>query len=191
VKRMIWWVLKVFAEISAFRYSLLAKLIGFWHVSVRVGQLHDPWGGLVRYAFCRRTLTSVGSSVYFAHGCNFSYPEVSIGNHVRIGYGTNVGLVDIGDDVRIGANCNLLSGSRMHGFERTDIPIRLQEGKLERIEIGKDCWIGANVVIMADVGEGSVIGSGSVVTQPVPAWSIAGGNPARVIRSRKVANDDV
>ncbi|HEY70209.1 MAG TPA: acyltransferase [Anaerolineae bacterium] len=135
-------------------------------------------------------LTSVGNGVYFAYGCNLSYPEVSIGEDVRIGYGTNVGLVDIGRDVRIGANCNLLSGSHMHGIERTDIPIRLQEGKLERIEIGEDCWIGANVVIMADIGEGSVVGSGSVVTKPVPAWSIVGGNPARVIRSRKPGRDD-
>lgn len=189
MKRLFWWFLRILAEIAAFYFRLLARLFGFWHMSVRVGHLHDPWGSLVREAFYRRTLSSIGSSVYFAYGCNFSYPEVNIGDDVRIGYGTNVGLVDIGSDVRIGANCNLLSGSRMHAIERTDIPIRMQQGTLERITIGRDCWIGANVVIMADIGEGSVVGSGSVVTKPVPAWSVVAGNPAQLIRSRKESRD--
>lgn len=190
MKRVIWGFLKFNARIVALYYSLLAKLVGFWHASVRVAHLHGPWGDLVRNAFYQRTLKSVGNRVYFAFGCNFSYPDVNIGDDVRIGYATNVGLVDIGSDVRIGADCNLLSGNRMHGIERIDIPIRLQEGHLERITIGRDCWIGANAVIMADIGEGCVIGTGSVVTKPVAAWSIAGGNPARVIRSRTKADED-
>ncbi len=189
MRKIIRWSLRFTAGLAARYYGLLAKLVGFWHASVRVGHLHDPWGSLVRYAFYKHMLVSVGNSVYFAYGCNFSYPEVSIGNDVRIGYGANVGLVDIGSDVRIGANCNLLSGSRMHGIERTDIPIRLQAGELERIKIGRDCWIGASAVIMANIGEGSVVGSGSVVTKRVPAWSVVGGNPAKIIRSRRTGRE--
>ncbi len=112
MKKIIGRFLRFAAALAAIYYSLLVKLIGFWHISVRVGHVHDPWGSLVRYAFYKRMLSSVGRSVYFAYGCNFSYPEISIGDDVRIGYETNVGLVDIGNDVRIGANCNLLSGCR-------------------------------------------------------------------------------
>lgn len=169
----------------ALLYIALVKLYGFWHMSVWVGTLKGPIGCKIRYFFYKEMLNRVGKEVNFVFGCNFSYPNISIGNNVRIGLGTNVGLVDIGDDTRIGAYCNLLSGSRMHGIERTDIPIRLQPGELTRISIARDCWLGANVTVMANIGEGCVVGSGSVVTKPIPPWSIAVGNPAKVIKSRQ------
>jgi len=50
------------------------------------------------------------------------------------------------------------------------------------VAIGADCWIGAAAVIMADIGEGTTIGAGSVVTKPIPAGVVAVGSPARVIR---------
>jgi len=176
-------IAEVGGVVSGCFFACLVWVVGFWNVSVCVG--HIPlFGGKVRKYFYRYTLQSVGKSVNFVFGCNFSYRNVSVGDHVRIGYGTCVGLVDIGDDTLIGPYCCLLSGGRMHGTERTDILIRLQHGHLERITIGRDCWLGANVVVMADVGEGSVIGSGAVVTKPIPPWSVAVGNPAKVISVR-------
>lgn len=49
-----------------------------------------------------------------------------------------------------------------------------------------DVWIGARVILLPSVraGQGSVIGAGSVVTNDIPPYSIAGGNPARIIRRR-------
>lgn len=178
-------IASMIAAVIAMVYICLSKVFGFWNVSVWVGHIPTQVGDMIRKAFYRRTLNCADPSAHFVFGCNFSYPDVSVGGCVRIGYGTTVGLVDIGDDTRIGAYCCLLSGSGMHGIERTDIPIRLQPGKLERITIGRDCWLGAHVVVMADIGEGSVIGAGAVVTKPIPPWSVAVGNPAKVIRSRK------
>lgn len=166
-------------------YATRVKLLGFWPTSVLVGTLTGPLARRIRYAFYRQTLLHLGDNVDFLFGCNFSYPDISIGNNVRIGLGANIGLVDIGNDTLMGANCNLLSGARMHGIERTDIPIRMQSGSLTRISIGKDCWIGANVVVMANLGDGCVLGSGSVITKPIPPYSIAVGNPAKVIRDRR------
>jgi acetyltransferase-like isoleucine patch superfamily enzyme len=57
------------------------------------------------------------------------------------------------------------------------------------VAVGRDCWIGSHTVVMADIGEGCVIGGGSVVTKPIPAWSVAVGNPAKVIRSRHDSAD--
>ena len=50
--------------------------------------------------------------------------------------------------------------------------------------IGKNCWIGAGALLMpgVHVGEGSVIGAGSVVTRDIPAGVVAVGNPCRVLR---------
>ena len=51
--------------------------------------------------------------------------------------------------------------------------------------IGDDCWLGANVVVTSGVtiGERCVIGANSVVTRDVPAFSVAAGAPAKVLRS--------
>lgn len=52
------------------------------------------------------------------------------------------------------------------------------------ITIGSNCWLASNVVVIGGVtiGEGCVIGAGSVVTRDIPANSLAAGNPCRVIR---------
>ena len=56
--------------------------------------------------------------------------------------------------------------------------------KIAPVKISNKVWIGFNSIILKGVtiGEGAVIGAGSVVTKDVPAWTIVAGNPARVIR---------
>ncbi|WP_394330856.1 acyltransferase [Chryseobacterium gregarium] len=55
---------------------------------------------------------------------------------------------------------------------------------LEKIHLKKGCSIGIGSIILPGVviGEGAIIGAGSVVTKSVPAWTIAAGNPAKVIK---------
>lgn len=59
-----------------------------------------------------------------------------------------------------------------------------------KVIIGDNCWIGGNTVICPGVhiGDHVVIGAGSVVTKDIPEWSVAAGNPCRVIR--KITDDD-
>jgi acetyltransferase-like isoleucine patch superfamily enzyme len=64
----------------------------------------------------------------------------------------------------------------------------LQGGRLRRVLVADDCWIGANCVVMNDLGEGCVVGAGSIVTRGVPPFSVAVGNPARILRSRLDSN---
>lgn len=55
------------------------------------------------------------------------------------------------------------------------------------IKICDDAWIGMNCIILKGVtiGEGAIVGAGSVVTKDVPAWTVVGGNPAKIIKTLK------
>ena len=69
-------------------------------------------------------------------------------------------------------------------FDRLDAPIQDQGGVFQQLHIGHNTWIGNSTVVMADVAADSVIGAGSVVVHPIPARSVAAGNPAVVKKER-------
>ena len=77
--------------------------------------------------------------------------------------------------------------SENHNFDKLDVPIKNQGVTKLKTVIGNDVWIGANVSIMAgvNIGDGCVIAAGAVVTKDIPAHSIVGGVPAKVIKNRK------
>jgi virginiamycin A acetyltransferase len=77
-----------------------------------------------------------------------------------------------------------MNGTQQHGTGRIDIPIRDQPGVFTPVTIGEGSWIGEGATVSADVGRHCVIGSGAVVTKPIPDFAIALGVPAKVIRFR-------
>ena len=85
----------------------------------------------------------------------------------------------------MGPECVFLTTS--HAHKDTDIPMIDQGFDQEKaIVIEEDVWIGTRSIILPGVriGKGSIVGAGSVVTKSVPQFSIAAGNPAKVVRSR-------
>jgi acetyltransferase-like isoleucine patch superfamily enzyme len=71
-----------------------------------------------------------------------------------------------------------------HSYEDVNIPIDKQKVTTAPIIVEDECWIGANAVITAGVtiGKHSVVAAGAVVTKDIPPFSVAVGNPARVIK---------
>lgn len=118
-------------------------------------------------------------------GCLFSDHRVSIGSGVYIGPRCDIGWAEIGEDCVVGSSVHILSGLRQHSFDNPDVPIRDQGNRFDKVKIGKDSWIGNGAIIAADVGKGCVIGAGSIVINSLPDYTIAVGNPARSIASRK------
>jgi acetyltransferase-like isoleucine patch superfamily enzyme len=94
------------------------------------------------------------------------------------------GFVSIGENVIMGQHVGFHPEN--HDFDRTDIPIRMQGTTRQGITIEDDVWVGSNAIFLdgARVGQGSVIGAGSVVRGEIPPYSIAVGVPAKVVRSR-------
>ena len=114
---------------------------------------------------------------------NFGGRHVHFGKNVYANF--NLTLVDdthiyVGDHTMIGPNVTIASAGhpilpelREKGYQ-FNMPVH----------IGKNCWIGAGVVIVPgiNIGDNTVIGAGSIVTKDIPANSVAVGNPCRVIR---------
>lgn len=120
---------------------------------------------------------------------DFATINNGVGN-VNIGYGSFIGLgnviigpVNIGNNVILAQNI-VVSGLN-HGYEDVNIPPSQQKTQTKQITISDDVWIGANSVITAGVtlGKHCVIGAGSVVTKDIPPFTVAVGNPARIIKT--------
>jgi len=117
----------------------------------------------------------------------FDEPRLVIGNRVDLGHGT---IFIVNKEIAIEDDVNIASGVRIFdtdahprdtGERIADLPPRPEE--IKPVRIGRYAWIGHNVFVMKGVtiGEGAVIGVNSVVVSDIPAYTVAMGNPARVV----------
>jgi acetyltransferase-like isoleucine patch superfamily enzyme len=104
--------------------------------------------------------------------------------HPRCSLHGNVASIRIGSGVLVGPNCAIYSYD--HGIEPAQ-SIRAQPLTTKGdVEIGDESWLGVGAIVLSGVriGRGAVIGAGSVVTQDIPEYAIAGGSPAKVLKMR-------
>lgn len=109
--------------------------------------------------------------------------DVIIGDRTIIGIGNVIiGPVKIGNDVMFAQN--IVASGLNHGYEDVSLPPSVQKVNTAQITIADNVWIGANSVITAGVsiGKHAIIGGGSVVTKNVPEYTVAVGNPAKVVK---------
>lgn len=112
--------------------------------------------------------------------------NATIRSYVEIGR-----YYSIGRDVVIGLGhhdyMNISTSSYFEKFSFNLNPIKLaQHNPKRRVKIGNDVWIGDRAMIISgiNIGDGAVIGAGSIVTKDVPPYSIVVGSPARIIKNR-------
>lgn len=130
---------------------------------------------------------SIGHRSFVAADCVLHGPihldeGVSINHHSSLD-GGRAGI-QVGTGSRIAAYCYLYAFNHGMAAERS---IAEQPVTSKGISLGRDVWLGAHtgVVDGVSIGDGAVVGMGSVVTQDLPAYAIAAGNPARVIGDRR------
>lgn len=129
--------------------------------------------------------------------------KITIGNRTFIGGGIFISVdeIEIGDDVMFSWGCTVTdnnSHSHIWSQRKNDVidwKKGLDENKIGiykdwtnvkkgKIKIKDKAWIGFNCIILKGVtiGEGAIVGAGSIVTRDVPDWTIVAGNPAKIIR---------
>lgn len=146
-------------------------------------------GKTARGALCRCMFDKCGRNVNVERGASFGDGSgISIGSNSGIGINALVnpaGGIVIGDDVMMGEDVVILSEN--HRFDDVSRPMRLQGYQTAPVVIEDDVWIGLRVIILAGVriGRSSVIAAGAVVANDIPAYSIAGGVPAKVMKRRE------
>lgn len=119
--------------------------------------------------------------------------KIEIGNNVGISGATIYARegIFIGDNTLIGANTKILDND----FHPIEVEARNRDDKemirSKKINIGKDCFIGCNALILKGtiIGDGSVVGAGSVVSGKFPSGVIIAGNPARIIRGVNIEKE--
>lgn len=169
-------------------YAIRARLMGpdlaLEGSSQALALLPGFTGQYIRRAFLSHVLAECDRTATIEFGVIFSQAGCRIGPRAYIGPRCHLGLALIEADVMLAAGVHVPSGAQTHGTEDLDRPMRDQPGTRTPVRIGAGVWVGSTAVVMADVGEHSIIGAGAIVTSPIPDRVIAAGVPARVIRAR-------
>ena len=158
-----------------------------------------PFGKIskkIRYYLCKNIFAKTGHNANIERGAYFGKGTwVEIGKNSSIGVNSHIqNNTIIGDDVMMGPNTYMLDNTT-HNFARTDITM-IAQGKKKyadrsQVIIGNDVWIGRDVMILGSkiIADGSIIGARTLLTKNFPPYSIIGGNPSKLIRSRLEPKD--
>jgi len=172
----------------------------FWYTPLFQSRLEEPAPNLYLYGGMPFILGSV--RIRLGKGCRVGGGLMNIGGRTT---GTQVPLLEVGDNVdlgwnaalmvgtkiRIGNNVRLAEGTFLAGYSghSMDAEARARgEGDAEEtigdIVLEDDVWIATRVTVLSGVtiGRGTIVGTGSVVTKDLPPFVLAAGNPARIIR---------
>ena len=108
---------------------------------------------------------------------------ITLGSNFFANYNCKImdgGKIVFGDDVLIGPDCTFVTATHP-----TD-PMKRKEGyqQFKNITVGNNVWFGASVTVCpgVSIGDNCVIGAGSIVVKDIPAYSVAIGNPCKVIK---------
>ena len=176
------------------RYSIVSLFLMFSYVSNMLWFIADLLPPFIRRILFALFFKKFGHHAMIDYKAYIRYPwKVSIGNNVAINRGcelyasmqSDAGYITLEDHVVLGPNVTIFSAT--HDYSSLDLP-----DTSAPVVICRDTWIGGNSTILPGVviGEGAVVGAGSVVSKDIPPFTVAVGNPAKVIKNREIKASD-
>jgi maltose O-acetyltransferase len=152
--------------------------------NLRVGQRMRENLCKIIFRKCGKNI-NIEKNVYFGLG-----NSIEIGSNSGMGKNAYISNIGGGGEVIIGNNVMMAPDvcilTKSHEFSDIKIPMNMQKSYSSTVIIEDDVWIGIRTIILPGVkiGKGSIIGAGAVVTKDEPSYSIVGGIPAKIIKSR-------
>lgn len=159
--------------------------------------LYNSIPSIQQYTLCEGSgIVKIGSNCTFGYKmggfhrkgsielqARYRNSQIVIGNNIATN--NNIMLcaanyIEIGDDTMIGQNVTIMD-HEAHGIEADK---RRQIGEIGKVIIGKNAWLGNNVIILKNtkIGDNSIVASGAIVSGEFPANVIIGGVPAKIIK---------
>lgn len=166
----------------------------FSYASSLMWLIMDLFPRLIRNLFFKLVFKQFGRRTMIDYKCYVRYPwRVKIGNNVSINRGCELyssirsehGYIVLENNVVLGPKVTIFAAG--HDYTSIELP-----DTSAPVVICQYAWIGGNTTILPGVviGEGAVVGAGSIVTKSIPPYTIAVGNPARVIKNRVLGTLD-
>lgn len=145
-------------------------------------------GGGMRRFLCNHIFKKCGKKINVERRAFFGKGvDIEIGDYSGIGINANIpGDTIIGNYVMMGPNTIIFPHN--HEYKSIDTPMMFQgRTQKKKTVIEDDVWIGQNVIMTPGrhIAKGSIIAAGCVLTKDFPEYSIIGGNPSRLLKSRK------
>jgi virginiamycin A acetyltransferase len=140
------------------------------------------FGVIFRRAFYTLTVKQCSQDCYIGFGSLFTHRDVIVDNNVYMGNYVICGAVALRERTIIASRVSITSGKHLHRRDSQGQWASSSHNNMTLVEIGPDAWIGEGAIIMADIGKGSLVGAGAVVTKRVPNDVVAAGNPAVIIK---------
>ena len=133
----------------------------------------------IRAAYYCATLDECSWHTHIGFGSLFTHRGARVAAHVSTGSYCVMGHVHLGTGTRLASRVSIPSGKRQH----LDESGALSDGtQFDTVTIGAGCWIGEAAVVLANIGNGSIVGAGAIVTRTQPGNALISGNPAAVVR---------
>jgi virginiamycin A acetyltransferase len=145
-------------------------------------------GVYLRRALYYMTLDHCSLDSYIGFGVIFTHRGAQVETKAYIGPYSLIGCACLRSACLIGSRTSILSGASLHEQDEDGCWLPYDSSKLKTVEVGSNAWIGEGAIIMADIGKGSMVAAGAVVSSPVPDKITVAGNPARLVKSFEQAS---